>query len=219
MTGGTDHDIGHGGGAGARASNRVRFPGPDDHKIGEDVKVTTHLPNGWVCESSREVLPVESYRKVPDPGEGHYAAGLLAQARAEDRVRWQGRAAWHPVLTYSTVMIASGWLAGAWYAWQIDADGATMAMCLVGALSTVFPGIPWRELLEMSRRPAEERPTRSADEIPSGTTMEPESTGYTGHAIASRERLRPAGVRREEASGRSVGVSDSVAEVRRCDEA
>jgi hypothetical protein len=67
--------------------------------------------------------------------------------------------------------------------------------------------------------PAEERPLRSPDEILARNTVKPESTGYTGHEIAGgSERLRPADVRREEASGRSIGVSDAVIDVRRADE-
>ncbi len=77
---------------------------------------------------------------------------LLAQERAQDRVRWHGRASWHPVLTYTTVMLASGWLAGAWYAWVINGDGAELAICLGAALSTIWPGIPWRELIAMAKR-------------------------------------------------------------------
>ena len=87
----------------------------------------------------------------PD-AEGYYAASVLREERPAARMRWQGRKSWHPVLTYSTVMIASGWLAGAWYAWVIDGDGAKLAICLGAAVSTIFPGIPWRELANMAKR-------------------------------------------------------------------
>ena len=89
--------------------------------------------------------------------EGYYAASVLRDERAEDRVRWHGRSSWNPVVTYSTVLIASGWLAGAWYAWVVDGNGAMLTTCLLGACSTIFPGIPWRELMDRAK-PAESRP-------------------------------------------------------------
>jgi hypothetical protein len=64
MTGGTD--LGHGGEEGAAAK----------------VTVTTNLPNGWVCESSRSSA---SYTRAEHPcTEGYYAAQLLARERAEE---------------------------------------------------------------------------------------------------------------------------------------
>ncbi len=141
MMGGTDHE--HGGGAGAHASNRVRFPGPDDLKCPPGFV-------GWTDDDDRDFAP-----------------RLLAQARAEDRVRWHGRASWHPVLTYSTIMLASGWLAGAWYAWVIDGNGAMLATCLAAAGSTIFPGIPWKELIATAKEP------KHPDETPHAPTRHP----------------------------------------------
>lgn len=96
--------------------------------------------------------------------EGYYAASVLRDERTADRVRWHGRASWHPYITYSSVLIASGWLAGAWYAWMIDDDGTQLTVCLMGFLSTLFPGVPWRELAAMAK-PEDPAKVGGVDEI------------------------------------------------------
>lgn len=136
MTGGTDHE--HGGGAGAHDVKRVRFPRPDDRL-------------GCVGRT--------------DEDDRAFAPRLLAQERAADRVRWHGKASWRPIFTYSSILIASGWLAGAWYAWQIDGDGTQLVVCLVGFASTLFPGVPWQELADMAKEPKPRPDVLSREEI------------------------------------------------------
>ena len=64
---------------------------------------------------------------------------------------------WQPALTASTLMIATGWLSGAWYEWSIQADHGMAVVFLFSALSTLWPGIAWQEIADMIKAPTKSK--------------------------------------------------------------
>ena len=164
MTGVTDHDIGHGGGAGAHDVNRVRFPGPDD------------------CDPGEEYLPVRFVSRDD-------VADAVFQARA--RARAQG-VAWLTVIV-GIGMVIAGLVQHNAALFSSGVTAVVVAFIPRCRPVWAYEiARTWAIKRGWTAAPAEERPLQSDMEDPTFRRDRRTILGFLGYPTGSPDEGRPA---------------------------